>query len=156
MQWALSIFLRSTSRYKTIPQEKKNPVVTKILDIDKFCLFRDEILFGSAARKKKINQHFLDICFSKEIDIDNFLDSGNTLNWKAEMKWLTDVNTWVCTSGIWQNSAPHQQGQYLGMVAEVCYTNLVPKNPEYVPTYCRANLWFPLKTGCDSYIFTHH
>lgn len=63
-------------------RKKKNPVVTKILDIDKFCLFRDEILFGSAARKKKIkiNQHFLDICFSKEIDIDNFLDSGNTLN----------------------------------------------------------------------------
>lgn len=34
-------------------RKKKNPVVTKILDIDKFCLFRDEILFGSAARKKK-------------------------------------------------------------------------------------------------------
>lgn len=120
-------------------------------------LSRWDFIWLSCQKKKiKINQHFLDICFSKEIDIDNFLDSGNTLNWKAEMKWLTDVNTWVCTSGIWQNSAPHQQGQYLGMVAEVCYTNLVPKNPEYVPTYCRANLWFPLKTGCDSYIFTHY
>lgn len=63
-------------------RKKKNPVVTKILDIDKFCLFRDERFYLAQLPEKKIkiNQHFLDICFSKEIDIDNFLDSGNTLN----------------------------------------------------------------------------